>query len=553
MALPIKVVDINTAGWSDHRNQNHGGIQQTTLNSNTSDNGTFYNLGDTSSHVGIITGYTGQAGHKLLRVRCYLQRVGSPTGNVFIEVRAALSDTVLDLALAPWGVSKSFPVSSIPTTGKNEVIFTFPVPVSLPSPDSTSFGIALTISAQGDSSNYIKVYRGLCGDRGTFHAYGAGNQVWTGETGGSALSLSKVVEISQSGAFVFAVDTANNKARAYKTTNNGTTWTETGSAPDILTTSGMRSIGAQGSIQDLDASYVSLFTGGLNAGTYKSITGSWTFLAQKAFGALGTNASSTGPIGGGRRANGNLILVVQGATETVMGSARRRIKLAFWNGTTFSAEFDVAGSTNTPNSTLPGTAVDFDLRWSIVDPNGDCHIIYSKSDTSTLQYRKFKADNTFTTISTLNGAVASATANYPVGQGTIYYQSPDFYLAIPYVDNTSNTLKVARCKTTITETSANWTLTEIVAASAEVGASNPAVLMADNGQGGKLFCWRVAPTTKGLKFTNDAASDIWAAETDWKGGGQTIGGISGFYIEDGIALVYLEESTSPDELRYDRL
>lgn len=554
MALPATIVNINTAGWSDHRNQNHGGIQQTTLYSSPSDDGTFYNLGDTHQYAGRLSAYTGQAGHRLIRVRFYLQRVGSPTGNVFVEVRPQIGSgaTADPDFTALWGTSRSFPVTSIPTTGKNEVIFTFPIPVTLPAEETTAFAIVLTISAQGDASNYIKVYRGVNGDFGGSRNYGTS----TWDTTGSVISPAHVVEISKSGAMVFGLDKTNNKARAYLSTDNGASWAEqsTSSVPSILATAGMKTIGSQGALQDLDASYVSMFTGSINAGTYKQPSaGNWQLLAQKGFGAVGANVSTTGPIGGGRRPNGNLIEIVQGATETNMGAPWRRIKLAFWNGSTWSNEFDVVGSANTPDATLPATNVHFDYRWSIVDPNGDCHIVFSRSDSSILQYRKFKADNTFTTINTLNGAVASATANYPVGQGTLAYKAPDYYVVVPYVDNTSNTLKESRCKTTITETSTNWVNTEIVSASAEVSGSNPALLMADNAQGGKVNCWYVVPTTKGLRFTHDSGNSSYIPAIDWKGATQVVGGISGFYVEDGIALVYLEEGTTPDELRYDRL
>lgn len=551
MALPTTIT--STGLWSDHKNQSHGGAQRITLYTDTSDDGTFYNLGDTHSYVGIITGYTGQAGHKLVRVRCYLQRVGNPTGDVFTEVRAAFNSTVMDLGVAPWGISKSFPVSSIPTTGKNEVIFTFPIPVSLPASDSTIFGIVLTISAQGDSSNYIKVYRGANGSVGTSHNYGDGDLIWTG-TGST--SLSKVIEISKSGARVLDMDKTNNLILIHKTDDNGgSSWSQEASQ-SMTTTANLKTTNAQAFIHDLGITYYARPSPTANnvAIRKRSETSSADDPNVTVnFGTFGTNVTGTAPIFHGRRVDGTAVLIAQGATETVMGSARRRIKLAFYNGTVWSSLFDVVGSANTPDATLPGDANHHDLRWAALDPNGDFHIIYSKSDTSTLQYRKFKSDNTFATINTLNGAVASATVNYCVGQGTFLYKSPDWYVAVPYVDNTSNTLKEARCKIGDTATSANWVLTEIVAANAETSGSNPAVLIADNSQGGKVFSLRVKPTTKGLAITHDSGSSTWVAETDWKGATQTVGGISGFYTEDGIALVYLEESTTPDELRYDRL
>jgi hypothetical protein len=557
MALPTTIVSSATTTWSDHKNQSHGGAQRSTVYPDTVDDGTFYNLGFDHDYAGVITQLSGQANHKLLRVRYYLQRVGNPSGNVFVEARPTLgggtSNTVPDLAVL-WGTSKSVVASSIPTSGKNEYVFTFSIPATLPTSDSLNFAALLTISVQGDSSNYIKVYRGANGARGSTHDYAAGSQIWGNST---TLSPSRVIEISKSGARVFALDKTNNRIVPYKTDDNaGMSWL-TESTADINSTANLRNVNTQATFHDLGTSFFQGpdFTANKLAGYKRSESSGPAFdpSTSISFSTLGTNVSGSAVYGGGRRTNGTAVLVSQGVTETVMGSARRRIKLTFYNGTSWSSLFDVVGSANTPDATLPADANHHDLRWAGIDPNGDCHIIYSKSDTSTLQYRKFKSNNTFTTINTMNGAVASATANYPVGQPTFSYESPDWRIHVPYVDNGTSTLKESRCVTTTTETSANWTLTQIVAANAETSTSNPAVLIADNAQGGKIYCFRVVPTTKGLRMTHDSGSNTWVTETDWRGATQVVGGISGFYVEDGIALVYSEEGTSPDELRYDRL
>jgi hypothetical protein len=556
MALPTTIVSSATTTWSDHKNQSHGGAQRSTVYSDTADDGTFYNLGWDHNYVGLVNNLSGQAGHKMVRVRFYLQRVGNPSGNVFVEVRPTTdggTGTIPDLMVLS-GTSKSVPASSIPTSGKNEFVFTLPIPAALPAADTLFFATLLTISVQGDSSNYIKVYRGANGGRGSSHDYGAGSQVWNESL---SVSPARVIEISKSGARVLTIDKTNSNSVPYKTDDNaGASWSSEASG-SITTSATFKSVNSQASFNDLGSTFYQHPRSVANQlGIYKRTDSTGPALDPStaiSFSTLEVNVSGTLAQGGGRRANGTAVLVSQGVSETVMGSGRRRIKLTFYNGTTWSALFDVAGSTNTPNSTLPGDAVHYDLRWAGMDPNGDCHIIYSKSDTSTLQYRKFKSDNTFTTINTMNGAVASATANYPVGQPTFSYETPDWRIHVPYVDNGTSTLKESRCVTTTTETSANWTLTQIVAANAETSTSNPAVLIADNAQGGKVYCWRVIPTTKGLRMTHDSGSNTWATETDWRGATQVVGGISGFYVEDGIALVYSEEGTSPDELRYDRL
>lgn len=552
MPLPTTITTASTATWSDHRNQSHGGTRPLTVYSGVSDNGTFYSLGDTNEYVGRVSGYTGQSGHKLIRVRFILERVGSPSGSITAQLRPTSGSTQPDMTVL-WSSSKSIPASVISTT-KAEVVFSFPVPSTLPA-DTTSVAIVLTISAQGDSSNYVKVYKKVSQDFGGSRDFGSPTWNLTGSTIGPCA----VVEISKSGALAVLVDKSANQHRLYETTDNsGSTWTARTSVT-CNSTSGLKSLNTQSSIQDLDRVYAELAVPTTNLALYAATTVSGTSgLSPDAsgslnFGTFNPNVSGGAPIGGGRRTNGNVVVVAQGATETVMGTARRRIKLAWYNGTSWSSLFDVRGSANTPDATLPADAVHDDLRWAGLDPNGDCHIVFSRSDSSTLQYRKFTSANAFNTVNTLNSAVGSATANYPVGQPAFYFQSPDWFIAIPYVDNTSNTLKVARCNVTTTTTSGNWTITEIVAASAEVSASNPAVLIADNAQGGKLFCVYVVPTTRGLRLTDDGGNNVWKVPVDWRGATQQVGGISAFYIEDGIAFVYLEESTTPDEVRYDRL
>lgn len=554
MTLPTTIISSASITWSDHKNQNHGGAQRLTLYNDTLDNGTFYDLGHTHQYAGHLSAYTGQAGHKLLRVRFYLQRVGNPSGNVFVEIRPQIgSGSAADPDFTTlWGISRLIPVSNIPTTGKNEIIFTFPVPVVLPAEETTSFAIVLTVSVQGNASNYIKVYRGVNGDFGGSRDYGSS----TWDTTASSVSPSRVIEISKSGARVSTIDKTNNRIDIRKTdTNTGAAWAQESTSASINGTATLESVSSQASIHDIGTTYMHACFTAAQLGQYKRTESATSQdpASNINFSTFGTNVSGTAPIFGGRRADGSVVIVAQKTTETVMGVARRRIGLSFFNGTSWSSVFDVVGSANTPDATLPGDANHHDLRWAGLDPDGNFHVVYSKSDTSTLQYRKFTSANVFTTINTMNGAVASATASYSVGLGAFLYKSPDWYVAIPYVDNTSNTLKEARCKIADTATSGNWVITQIVAANAETTGSNPAVLIADNLQGGKLVCFRVKPTTKGLAMTHDSGSSTWVTETDWRGATQTVGGISGVYTEDGIGLVYLEESTTPDEIRYDHL
>lgn len=562
MALPEDIVTVNTATWSDHKNQPHGPVQGVYADNFSSDNGTFFNLGDSIEYVGTeLTKSAGWNASRLMRVRFFLQKVGSPTGSLTVVLRPNVSEAPdFNTLLA---TSQSFPVASIPTSGKNEVVFTFLIPHNVV---IGNYFVLLKISAQGDASNYVKVYRRASSpfsmDGGTRNF---GSSTWTQDAGNIP---SHAMEFALNDFYTFAVDKTNNKVRAYRTTNVGASWTEQESAdaPSVNSTSTLRSIYVQRRVDDLQRIWV-LHSSAAN-------TLDWVYLSAAPAGAvweqsgpsitplgsltLNTNVSGQAPFMGGVNAGGILgtsaiaTILYQGATETNMGSPWRRIKLERYNGSGWETSVDAVGSTNTPNSTLPGVGIHFDLRWAGMDPLGNTHIIYSKSDTSTLQYRKFKADGAFTTINTMNGAVASATANYPVGQPTFYYQAPDWFIAVPYVDNSSNTLKVARCNVSSSETSGNWTITEAVAANAETSTSNPAVLTTEDLQGNKLLLWRVTPTTKTLNFTHDAGSNTWAVETVWRSG-QVVEGISAQPMEDGGGLMYLDTAPATDELRYDRL
>lgn len=560
MALPEDIVPVTSATWSDHKNQPHGPVQGIHIDNLSTDNSTFFNLGDSIEYVGSESTAVTAKG-RLMRVRFFLQRTGSPTGNLTVQLRPNVSEAPdFNTLLA---TTQTYPVSSIPTSGKNEVVFTFQIPFNMV---PGAYFLLLKISAQGDASNHVKVYRRAASpfalDGGTRNF---GSSTWTQDAGNIP---SHTLEYALNDFYAFAVDKTNNKLRAYRTTNTGASWTEQDStnAPSTNSSATLRSVYVQRNVGDLSKIWV-LYSSAAN-------TLDWVFLGVATAGGtwaqsapeiqplgsltLNTNVSGQAPFMGGVNSGGVLgttakaTVAYQGATEINMGNPWRRVKLNAWDGSGWGVVWDVVGSANTPSVTLPGTGINYDLRWAGMDPLGNTHIIYSKSDTSTLQYRKFKADGTFTTINTMNGAVASATANYPVGQPIFYYQAPDWFIAVPYIDNTSNTLKIARCNVTTTETSANWTITEAVAANAEVTASNPAVLATEDLQGNKLLLWRVTPTTKTLNFTHDGGSNTWATEVPWRSG-QVVEGISAQPMEDGGGLMYLDTAPATDELRYDRL
>src|SRR5688500_7656649 len=131
MTLPAKVVDINTATFGDHKNQPCGPVQGIFTDNFSTDNATFFTLGSDAEYVGteMTKSGGGWTTSKLVRVRFFLQRVGSPTGNISAELRANVSEAPNFSTLL--ASTQSYPVSAIPTTGKNQVVLTFIVPYSV--------------------------------------------------------------------------------------------------------------------------------------------------------------------------------------------------------------------------------------------------------------------------------------------------------------------------------------------------------------------------------------------------------------------------------------
>jgi hypothetical protein len=560
MTLPVKVVDINTATLPDFKSAVCIGPQRRVVGEpQAADDGTFYALGDTKEYVGGVLYDWGGSSFPQALIAFSLQRVGSPTFSITCFVYEDSSGSP-DFSQE---VSRSYPVaaSSITTskTGTNPNFSGFLLITPFTPIAGQKYWFILKTSAAGDSSNYVKLFA-FDDLPAVFYT---GSQAFGGSWANDT-TIQRMIETYyySDEHYIFLADKTNNKVRAYKNTVGAIgTWAEQEavSAPAFNTTHKSFFVHNRpiDFLRPLAETRIIVARASLGCELFKFDTVSnWSghpTITANTSASLSTGVSGIAGIGGGVRPNDiEMVFVYQGPTETVMGAARRRVKLRYFASGSWSAEFDVVGSTNTPDATLPGVATHYDLRWAGVDPNGDCHIIYSHDTNNTLQYRKFTSANAFATINTLNGAVALATGAYPVGIPTFYFQSPDWYIAVPYLDSTSSTVKVARVKTTDSATSANWTVTEAVAASAEITGSVPAILVNDAAQGGKLHLWRVKPTTKTLGYTHDSGNNTWAAETDWRSG-QVVGGISGFASGFGVDLAYLEEGTSPDEIRYDHL
>lgn len=270
----------------------------------------------------------------------------------------------------------------------------------------------------------------------------------------------------------------------------------------------------------------------------------WRRVSQAAFATtISPNVSGVAPFFADIRAGETVpVFTINGALET----SRRRIKLQQGNPPGPGLVDVITGT-----ASLPGTAVDYDLRFMTEGANGDILIFWTQSDSTNIKFRRYKSDHTFGPIVSLTNTTIDQTSFYPIGNGLIYTDSVAKF-ALVYYDTGTSTVRVLRCTADSSlDTAGNWSVTTAINMVAETNLSIPAVISSDGGK--KLFLWAVDDVTRKLKYTNDAGTDTWATETDWKPS-QTysVAAISMRVLSDRISLVYLDDSGTP-RVKYDHL
>lgn len=550
MALPAQ---ITTNLWSDFKNSFvgpfakivQGAVQDTDSNNSNP-------IGASASNNKLAQSFQVSIGGDAASVDLHLIRLNSPTDNVIAEICAdngGVPGTVL---------ATSVPVAATSITNVTGAYykFNFLMPAALVT--GTTYWIVASRSGSFDATN------GISWRTHTSNPYANGMQaILSSGTWGTVSSTDHRfrVNIKEAGTRYFpCVDKTNNKVRMFKSTDNGETWSEqdTANAPAVSTTANTKSMSA------LQADTLIAVCKAITATAYDIFrfnTANDTWGSQFSTSSslnVNTNVAGTAPVLVGLNATGSVSdyrVAYNGTTETVMGSARRRIKMkrrlsGAWPG---SPGYDVVGSPNTPDlTTFPGTAVDHDLRAAITDGNGVFHMFWTQSDDSNLRHRQYNTNDTFSTLNNIGStpAVTSNTAAYSVGIPANFYKNGEWNIAIPYVD--SGVIKVARCVASGAATAANWTITGVVTATIETTNSNPCVLVADNEQGGKLFLFYTKTDGK-LYYTHDQAADNWVAEQELHPGTKTVGAISGGVMVDAIGIAYLDTAPVTDDLKFDSL
>lgn len=518
---------------------------------------------DTSDAVQVGVGLAGNASKaaqsfqtatagELASVDVYVNKVGSPTDNMTVGLYS-------DNGGEPGSLLASATVIVPASAGTNPkyVRSTFFSPYPLVA--STTYWLQLEKLGSTSATDYYKWYK----NASDVYANGEAKRFlasWVSATGDFRFKFN----IRTSGRYQPCVDKTNNKIRMFKSTDGGNTWSEQDSAdaPGISTSATFKSFSAIQVDTFINVCRITDGNGGFQIFRYNTGTDQWETSSHSTTTSMPVTASVAGvasllatfkPL----EANWDYVVACNGQAETVMGSARRRIKVkrrtaaGAWQAT---PGYDLVGSPNTPDlTTLPGTAVDYDLRAVLMDGNGTWHGWWTQSDDSNLRHRQFNENITFSTAN-LMGSTPLTTSNslpYSMGQPTNYYRNGEWHIAAPV--ESSGAIKVTRVRAVDAATQNSWTNTTVIASDADATNCNLAVLVADNEQGGKLFLVYKKASDGKLYYTHDQANDSWVPEQELHPGTKTVGAISGGVMVDSIGICYLDTAPATDDLKFDSL
>jgi hypothetical protein len=247
--------------------------------------------------------------------------------------------------------------------------FTFSTPISLTS--GSTYWYVVQRTGAIDASNYLSVSHSS-----SSVVAGIGRKVWNGSTWSSLIETADgAYTLLQTGIFILAVDTTNRHIEMWRSVDGGNTWAESDSVDHKLinNTSGFAPLHFWSQRQTADIVRVWWFNysgnGFVNTATFTLSTESW-----------GTSASSSGVMHNSDgvhvtgpdslflaayRSNATHVHLIQGATESIMGTAYRRVSYAV--GT---AAFATVSGT--------GAQTHFDIRSIAVDAADRTYFFYGE-------------------------------------------------------------------------------------------------------------------------------------------------------------------------------
>jgi hypothetical protein len=342
--------------------------------------------------------------------------------------------------------------------------------------------------------------------------------------------------VNGSNLYVFTSAPSTLDLTANKSTDGGDTWSAVGTSPGLSSVFNVIQNGTSTYAAGFINSAVRIVPFDMTTDTWgTSITGGPT---------INQNVAATTPVYFCLRSDGTYVMTYQGSTESVMGTAYRRVKIHYYNGS-WNGPYDLVGSANSPPAnTLPGTQAHHDLRFGLLGSSDRFHCFYTSSAGSSLLHRPFLSGNTFATANN-SGSGTIDLGNYAAGIVLAYVDGSDTKLVIPCRHSFTLDLQVFRATSADT---LSWSTQTVSTTQPEITTSNPAASVA---VGTTVHLFFVNDADVDIYRDNDQGSGTWQADVEWKDA-VTCGGINArtftYSGTDYIGVLYRDSSV----VKFDR-
>lgn len=330
--------------------------------------------------------------------------------------------------------------------------------------------------------------------------------------------------------YVVGLDKTNNHVEMWKSTDGGSTWTEQDAANHkaLNTTAANKTATAC-----VDGTRILVIYGHPSAGfigmaPYETTTDLWgTALAITATG-ITTDVTTQVPLAVACRGSNDYVAAFASATESIMGTAYRRISVRPFTSTT-------AGTVVVVES---GVQQHQDLVGLAVGASGRVHVLYRNATGNTLRQRAFLSSNTLGTAGDVDASINTVINIYVGGVPTSYIDGADTKVVVPYVD-AGGELNVGRFTSADAPTYTTQVVTAVTDNKPRSSGCNPGAVAAD-GTTVHAF-WADSPFGD-LWRDNDGGTGTWGTDVEHRDA-ITVGGVNVATITNAIGIFYDDAGT----------
>jgi hypothetical protein len=324
--------------------------------------------------------------------------------------------------------------------------------------------------------------------------------------------------------YIVGVDKTQNKIKVLKSTDGGHTWSEQDAAnkPFTGTASNFKSATAR-----LDGTSIVVFHCGVSSTTpqiTKFATATDTWGASSATGAQTVqDVTGKAPLAIACRGANDYVVAYNSATESIMGTAYRRISVRPY----------VSGAWGTAIVVESGVQQNQDLIGLVVGSNGRTHIFWRNQTGNTLRHRPFLSGNTLGTAGDIDASINAVSNIYAGGISVSYVDGANTKVVVPYVDAGAE-LNVGRFTSADAPSFTTQVVTAVTDNKPSASSCNPGVAVAN---GTIVYVlWADGPFGD-IWYDNDAGTGTWGTDVEHNAT-TNVDGINAEKITDAIGILY---------------